>query len=68
LEFDAFMYMPSQQESRSKSESEIINVSNCLHMQIHHKLRSSEGMKGLSLPFFDGKKASVSAYADNLIH
>ena len=35
LEFDAFRYMLSQQESRSKSESEIINVSNRLHVQIH---------------------------------
>jgi hypothetical protein len=35
LEFDAFRYMFSQKESRSKSESEIINVSNRLHMQIH---------------------------------
>ena len=31
-----------------------------------HKLRSSEGLKGLSLPFSDGQKACVSTYADDV--
>ena len=31
-----------------------------------HKLRSNEGLKGLSLPFFNGMKASLSAYADDV--
>ena len=31
-----------------------------------HKLTSSEGLKGLSLPFSDGKTASLSAYADDV--
>ena len=31
-----------------------------------HKLRSNEGLKGLSLPFSHGKKARLSAYADDV--
>jgi len=31
-----------------------------------HKLRSSECLKGLSLPFSDGKKTRLSAYADDV--
>ena len=31
-----------------------------------HKLRSNEGLKGLSLPFSNGMKASLSAYADDV--